>query len=601
MSQENNLTDYLGKKVSQYYRHNILMLSESVKVAEACTILKKKDVDEIIIVDDSYNPVGIVTDEDILTKLSESFVNPLKTTLGDIMVFPLISIREEQNLSDALELMREKKIRKLAVVSNSNLVVGMLYMDTIMSLVKKSLVKQQKQSTLWGVIWNLGVVLQFTGVLMFIPGVVATLLNEPLVATGIYLMSVLLIVSGFFMNSYGEKQPITLRGTAILVFASFIILVLFGMIPQLFVIPFDSSDPIELFADGFFESSSGLSTTGYSLLPNPEDLPRGFTFYRGYAQFVGGLSFIYLIVTAFYSEKRINTMKGFISGNVPHLKELFAIITIIFSIYAVIIALLLFYFGGGGEILDDFALAFSALSTGGTSPDSKIFQDFTTPQYIVMIAAMILGALPFSFHYGFVRTKFLSVNLTKEVLVYFCLLTVFCIIFIFSMDVNWLDSVFNMVSASTTTGFATINLEHLNPIAFTVMIIAMVIGGCGFSTTGGIKILRISQLAKVRYIFHRKSIKISESDKKDIISGIIILAPLLIMPLLVATYMSSMGYEFQNAFFDGVSAITGTGHGAGTVSFALDPFITIVFGIMMILGKAEIVLMVYIFVPKLMK
>ena len=61
MSEEKSLTDYLGKKVSQYYRHNILMLSESVKISEACTILKKKDVDEIIVVDDSYNPVGIVT------------------------------------------------------------------------------------------------------------------------------------------------------------------------------------------------------------------------------------------------------------------------------------------------------------------------------------------------------------------------------------------------------------------------------------------------------------------------------------------------------------------------------------------------------------
>jgi len=576
------------------------MLAESVKISEACTILKKKDVDEIIVVDDSYNPVGIVTDEDILTKISESLVNPSKTTLGDIMVFPLISIKEDQIISEALELMREKKIRKLAVMSNSNLVVGILYLDTIVNLVKKSLVKQQKQSTLWGVIWNLGVVLQFTGVLMFIPGIVATLLNDPIVATGIYLMSVLLIVSGFFMNSYGEKQPITLRGTAILVFASFMILVLFGMIPQLFVIQFDSSDPVELFANGFFESAAGFTTGGFSLVQNPEDLPRSFTFYRGYAQFVGGLSFIYLIVTAFYSEKRVSTMKGFISGNIPHLKELFAIITTIFSIYAVIIALLLFYLGGG-EILDDFALAFSALSTGGSSPDSKIFQGFTTPEYVVMIAGMILGALPFSFHYAFVRTKFLSINLTKEVAVYLSLLVIFCIVFIFSMDVNWLDSVFNMISASTTTGFATISLENLNPIAFTVMIIAMIIGGCGFSTAGGIKIFRFMQLSKLRHILNIKSAKISESDRKDIIVGIIILAVSIIIPLLVAAHMASIGYDFQNAFFDGVSAITTTGHGAGTVSAALDPAITMVFGFLMILGRIEIILLVYMFVPKLMK
>jgi trk system potassium uptake protein TrkH len=293
-------------------------------------------------------------------------------------------------------------------------------------------------------------------------------------------------------------------------------------------------------------------------------------------------------------------MKGFISGNFPNLKELFAVITIIFSIYAIIIALLLFYLGGG-EILDDFALAFSALSTGGTSPDSKIFQGFTTPEYVVMIIAMILGALPFGFHYAFVRTKFLSLNLTKEVVVYLGLLAIFCIIFIFSMDVNWLDGLFNIVSASTTTGFQTINLANLNPIAFTVIIIAMTIGGCGFSTAGGIKIFRFMQLSKLRHIFNIKSVKLSGSDKKDIIIGIIILATSIIVPLLVATYMASIGYDFQNAFFDAVSAITTTGHGAGTVSAALDPFMTIVFGFLMILGRIEIILLVYMFVPKLMK
>lgn len=576
------------------------MLSEHVKITEACTILKKKDVDEIIVVDDVYNPIGIVTDEDILTKLSESLVNPLKTTLGDIMVFPVITIGEDHFLSEALEIMREKKIRKIAVLSRSNLVVGILYLDTIMNLVKKSLVKQQKQSTLLGVVWNLGVVTQFTGVLMFIPGIIATILNDPIVATGIYVMSVLLIVSGFFMNSYGEKQPITLRGTAILVFASFMILVLFGMIPQLFVIDFDTKDPVKLFADAFFESSAGFTTGGYSLVQYPEELPRSFTFYRGYAQFVGGLSFIYLIVTVFYPEKRVKTMKGFISGNVPHLKELFSIITIIFSIYAIIIALLLFYLGGG-EILDDFALAFSTLSTGGTSPDSKIFEGFTTPEYIVMMVAMILGSLPFGFHYAFVRTKFLSINLTKEVIVYLILLVIFCTIFVLSMDGSLLKNTFNMISASTTTGFGTMNMDNLNPTAYTIMIIAMIIGGCGFSTAGGIKIFRFMQLSKLRYIFDKKSIKISESDKKDIVVGLIILGVSIIIPLLVATYMYTLGYDFQDAFFDGVSAITTTGHVAGTVSAALNPAITMVFGFLMILGRIEIILLVYMFVPKLMK
>ena len=64
--------------------------------------------------------------------------------------------------------------------------------------------------------------------------------------------------------------------------------------------------------------------------------------------------------------------------------------------------------------------------------------------------------------------------------------------------------------------------------------------------------------------------------------------------------MYTIGYDFQNAFFDGISAITTTGHGAGTVNSALSPTMTVIFGFLMILGRIEIILLVYLFIPKLM-
>ena len=99
-------------------------------------------------------------------------------------------------------------------------------------------------------------------------------------------------------------------------------------------------------------------------------------------------------MTAFYPENKLMTMKGFISGKIPKLRELFATITIVFSIYAVIIALLMFYFGER-NIIDDFSLAMSILSTGGFMPDSMILETLTVPEYFVLMAGMILGALPF--------------------------------------------------------------------------------------------------------------------------------------------------------------------------------------------------------------
>lgn len=603
MSQTNSslISSILRRKVSQYMRP-VSQLDEQILIPQACQVLQKRKTDEIVVVDNLGHPVGIVTDEDILKKIGEAYAKPERTSLGDIMSFPVISVKHDATLNTALELMRKNKIRKIAVVSDDDKVLGIIFQSTINNLIRTAILRPKTLvSHFKPILWNLGMVLQFAGALMIIPGVIATLQKDADIATGIYLMSVSLLITGFLMNSYGEKHPLSLRGTAILVFSSFMILVLFGMIPHLYVTPFDSSDPVELFADGFFESSHGFTTGGLSMVANPEDLPRSFTFYRSYTQFVGGLSFIYLIVTIFYPENRLNAMKGFVSGHTPRLRELFVTITIIFSIYLLIVALLLSYFGER-DIMDNFALAMSGISTGGWVPDSQVFEGLTTPEYVVIIAAMILGALPFSFHYAFVRTKFLSVNITREVAVYFVMLVIFCTIFILSMDADPIDSIFNMISGSTTTGYQTINLENLPPIPFTVMIIAMMIGGCGFATSGGMKVFRLVQLAKLRYIFHRKAWNsISSSDKKDIIAGIIILAVSVTVPLYVANHMVSLGYDFQNAFFDSISAITTTGLGAGTISIDLDPFTKIVFGFLTILGRIEIILLIYIFVPKLMK
>lgn len=598
---KNSVTNILDSKVSRYMNSIFLKLLDTTPMPTACAIMQKNNKDDIIVVDNNNTPIGIVTDEDILKKIGEQYANPNKTRLDDIMTFPLIGIKHNDTLLNALKIMRDNNVRKVVVTGDDGKIVGMIYQSTISNLVSQSIRKRPKQSSLWGVIWNLGIIMQFAGALMLIPGIVAAVQRDSVVASGIFLMSIMLLITGFFMNSHGEKQPLTLRGTAILVFSSFMALVLFGMIPQLFVIPFDTVDPLELFANGFHESAAGFTTGGLSIVPHPEELPRTFTFYRAYTQFVGGLSFIYLIVTVFYSETHLRKMKGFISGQTLHLRELFSTITIIFSIYAVIAGAALSSLSDR-DIFDNFALALSGVSTGGWIPDSQVFQGFTPPEYLVIITVMILGALPFNFHYAFVRAKFLSVDITKEIIVYLSLLIVLCIIFVLSMNSSPLDSIFNMVSGSTTTGYATVSFEKLAPIPFTVMTIAMIIGACGFSTGGGLKIFRLVTLAQIRYIFYKGSRnKLSESSKKDIIAGIIILGVSIIVPLFIAGHLASSGHDFQDSFFDGVSAITTVGLSTGILSDELDPLMKMVFGFMAILGRVEIILIVYMFIPKLMK
>ncbi|HEX9845226.1 MAG TPA: CBS domain-containing protein, partial [Candidatus Nitrosotenuis sp.] len=418
MSKSPDLSVHLSQQITPYADVDVLTLSESVIIPDACKHMVRTNSDEIIVVDSNGHPIGIVTDEDILKKTSEAFINPSNTTLGDVMTFPVISITQDKTLSDALDKMRQYKLRKLVVLSEQNRIVGMLYKNTIIDLMKKHLaIRQEKRSSLWAILWNLGIVLQFAGVLMFVPAILATVLWETVPATGIYLMSTMLFVTGFFMNTYGEKYPLKLRDAAILVFASFLILVLFGTIPHVLVVPFDADKPLEHFARSFFESSAGFTTGGLTTIPIPEELPQSFTFYRSYTQFVGGLSFIYLIVTAFYPENKLHSMRSFISGRIPQLKELFITITILFSIYITIIAVALFYFGEA-NLIDNFALAMNAVSTGGWIPHSQILVDLTIPEYIVLMVGLIFGALPFGLHYAFVRTKFMSFQINQEVAIY---------------------------------------------------------------------------------------------------------------------------------------------------------------------------------------
>lgn len=591
-----DLSIHLNQPVKPYVNVDIVKLSESSLITDACKQMVKMNIDEIVVVDKNGAPAGLVTDEDVLKKTSEDFVNPTKTTLGDIMTFPVITIPQSKTLSDALARMRQYQIRKLVVLSDENKIVGMLYKNTIINLMKNHLAsKHERHSSFWAILWNLGIVLQFAGVLMFIPAIIATILWETIPATGIYLMSTLLLMTGFFMNTYGERHPLKLRDVAVLVFASFMVLVLFGTIPHLLVVPHDPTKPLEHLANSFFESSAGFTTGGLSLITTPEDLPQSFTFYRSYTQFVGGLSFVYLIVTTFFPEHKLRTMRSFISGKVPQLRELLITITILFSVYIVIIAFALFYLGER-NLIDNFALAMSAVSTGGWIPNSQILTELSTPEYAVIMFGMIFGALPFGFHYAFVRTKFLSIHMSREVGAYFVILVAASVMFSLSMDVNPVDAVFNVVSASTTTGFQTINLQNLNPVAGIVITAAMLIGGCGFSTAGGLKVFRLLRLASIRHIFKKQ---LAQSDKNELITAMILAVSFPVIPLFVAAHMGSIGYDFEDSYFDAVSALTTTGLGTGTVTSNLDSFSITMFSFLMILGRIEIILLLYMIVPKL--
>ena len=582
---------------------DVLILNQNTETREAARLLRRYETDDIIVTKGKEKiPVGIVTDEDILSKVSDASVYAEDTKLKDVMNTPLITISEKSTLQEALRKMRDNNIRKLPVLSKKNEITGMIIQSTIANIIRNATTTTPRilSTPVKAILGNLGFVLQFAGVLLLVPAIVATVLEDTITATPIYLTTVLLLVTGFFLNSYGEKASLNLQQASILVFSSLFLLTLFGTIPYLYVMPSGESAG-EIFSNAFFSSAAGFTTGGISLFDEPENLPQSVTFFRSYTQLVGGMSFIYLVITAFYPESKLQSMRGFISGRTLHMKELFSTITIIFAIYIIIIAMLLYFFGEKEDIIDNFSLAMSTISTGGFLPSSTILDGMVWQEHVILMGAMILGALPFTFHYAFVRKKFLSPKLGKEVLTYFAILGGATLLFVGISGLEPLESVFYSVSASTTAGLQQQSLAGFNGGAHSILIILMIIGGCGFSTAGGLKIFRLFHLKNaILMIKKRKEEKISKQVKKEIISTLIILALFPIIAGITGAHLAEIeNVSYQDAFFEAVGIITTGGLSAGVIDFDTDPATKIVLGFLMIFGRLEIIAIIYIFVPRL--
>ena len=592
----------LSKPVKEYMDQDVLMLDESTLTREATRMLQRYERDDIIVTANTKKAVGIVTDEDILKKVSDINEYAEATFLKDIMSSPLITIEDNASLQDALHKMRDNNIRKLPVMSKKGQVIGIILQTTIADVIRNATAIHPRllSPPVKSILGNLGFVLQFAGALMLVPAILATVLNDTVTATGIYLSTVLLLVTGFFLNSYGEKSSLNLRDASILVFSSLFILSLYGTIPYLYVSEGTTDSEIELFANSFFSSAAGFTTGGISLYDTPEDFPQSFTFYRSFTQLVGGMSFIYLVMTAFFPASKLQSMRGFISGKTLHMRELFGTITVIFTLYIVIVAILLYLFGER-NIIDNFSLAMSTLATGGFLPNSTILQQLVWQEHLILMAAMILGALPFTFHYAFVRKKFMSPKLGKEVLVYFAVLGTAFVLFTWSSGLDPLFGAFYAVSASTTAGLQLEPLDTLNGTSQTILILLMFIGGCGFSTAGGIKIYRFFQLKNFTKIIKKETRKtLLSENKKEIVTTVIILILFPLISTITAFHLMEISdAEFTDAFLDASGVITTGGLSANVITIDTDPATKISLSFLMIIGRLEIIAIVYIFVPRL--
>jgi len=448
------------------------------------------------------------------------------------------------------------------------------------------------------VLANLGFILQISGLLTVIPIVIAFYFNESRALDSFFLTAVVSLIAGFLLNALCERKELDFRYSCMLLTIAYFLIGLVGCIPYVYLNIFASQDPVSRFTDGYFESISGFTTTGFSLITDVDILPRSILFYRSMTQWIGGIGIIFILLAFFYpSEEITHFIKTVGIERIGRsLKTLLAFILFVYTLYLLIFTPAL-YFTSISDPVKAVSLVFSSLTTGGFSPLKDLSKLANYTVGLILGILMIAGAVNFRTHYWIINRQ-LRRGLTKEFQLFLSIIIAGAIAIYWLTGLDPYTVLFHTVSASTTTGFQFIDLAKLGINAKLVLILLMLIGGCTFSTAGGVKVLRLIIFLKaIPWLVKRAvSKKIEPLKLEGMIMGDVDVVFSLMIPILALALVSISapifflnGYSFVDSLFEVTSAFATAGLSVGIVSIFMPLGLKWLLIILMVLGRIEVV------------
>ena len=397
----------------------------------------------------------------------------------------------------------------------------------------------------------------------------------------LFLACVGFLACGFFMNALCERKDLDFKSASVLVLAAFIILPLVGAIPYIYQDPFNSPNPIDKFTNGYFESVSGFTTTGFSFIQNSDTLPKSLLVYRSLTELMGGVGIVFLLLAFFHSKKSLNNLGNAlgIESVGSNLKRLFFSVFIIYGVY-IIAFTAIFYFLGFQDLTKTGSFAIDTI-TGGFQPSIQQFQQYlrTIPK-ICIIALMLVGSVSFTFNYHLFTLR-LKKTFSLEIALYLLMIAIGTTLIFFLAKTEPLDSLFHVVSMTSSTGYDYINIAAFNDTIRSIFIVLMLIGGCTFSMAGGIRISKLISFARaIKRSIRGTLVKekaITEKTDQTTSTNIEYLSAVVSVLLFVATLVvfsiifTTMGISFTDALYEVGSALTtnGISMGATTVTMPL--------------------------------
>ncbi len=427
------------------------------------------------------------------------------------------------------------------------------------------------------------------------------------------------------LSNLEENKKLNLQQAFLLTTLSWLSIAVFGSLP------FILSDLNLSFVDSLFESMSGITTTGSTIITNLDNAPKGILIWRASLQWLGGIGIIVMAITVL-PLLNIGGMQLFrIEGSdttekiLPKTREVTLIISIIYL--TLTFACGIAYWVFGMSIFDSIAHSMTTIATGGFSTYSSSIGYFQNPKIeIVSIIFIILGSMPFIAYLKFVKgdKKIFFKDTQIKGLIYILIISVL-LIFMYLMlnnkEYGFLEnlriSTFNVVSILSGTGYVTADFSLWGKFPLIFFLFLMFVGGCAGSTTCGIKVFRfqilghfiLNQIKKLVYprgIFSMKynNEKISNTFIYSIITFVFLY---FFIFFILAALLSLNGLDFVTALSGSASAISNVGPGLGEIigpngNFSdLPNFSKLSLSLGMLLGRLELFAVLVLFFPSFWK
>lgn len=469
------------------------------------------------------------------------------------------------------------------------------------------------------------IIVAFVGISFFIPLATALSLGEREVVAPFLIPLLVSWIFAAIVFAATKKKPIKLssRGTFFIVAFAWIFASLFGALPLFF------SGAIPRFVDAVFESVSGFSTTGTTILSEVESLPRSINLWRCELHWLGGMGIVVLTVAllpllgigGFQLIKAETTgpEKGKVTPKITTTAKILCIINTSLTGLETVLLMLC-----GMDFIDALSHAFATLGTGGFSTRSGSIADFHSAAIdIVCTVFMILGGVNFTLYYYALCGKFSDVLRNSEVKAYFGIIVVASIavsLFIMPNYNGFFQALrygtFQVVTLLTTTGFSTADYTTWASSAQFILFILFFIGGSAGSTSGGIKVIRWVVMGKqvhneTKKMLHPHGIFTIRLDgnpaSKDIVSNVASFMTLYFLLLIITTFVGTLGkLDVLSALTASLSMLGNIGPAMGKLGPAanfgfLPDFVKWFYAFAMLAGRLELYTMLIYFVPSFWK